>query len=154
MNSGPDALEVILPLILLDLLVQLENSSEVVDHRLTKTFTILQVVVANRSITIPILKCQTCQNTRRFLAKSVCYNIHFARVVLQDKVIILNVFDPSPLPQIKILLSEHVFQTLVAKENLESRAIQITSLYLEGEDYGCQLQVMSRVVFLTRLQLL
>src|SRR3954470_15545185 len=87
------------------------------------------------------------------LAQCIRYDVRLTRVVLQSEVVIRQIFHPSSLPHVQVLLSEDMSETLVIREDLELLPIKIVSRGLERMNNCCQLQVMSRIVLLMNLEL-
>jgi hypothetical protein len=66
------------------------------------------------------------------------------------QIIVLDQFQPSPLPHIKISLSENVLETLVIRIDITMGSHQVMSPNLQSMNYGSQLQIMGGVVLLMR----
>jgi hypothetical protein len=67
-------------------------------------------------------------------------------VVVDLWVIILDQFKPSSLTEVEVRLREDVLQTLVISEDVAFVPDQIMPPYFQGMNYGCQFQVVGRVV--------
>jgi hypothetical protein len=91
-------------------------------------------------------------NPERFLAEGVCYHVGLPGVVVDFEVIILDQFKPSSLMEVEVRLREDVLQTLVISEDVALVPDQIMPPYFQGVNYGCQFQVVGRVVLLVGLE--
>lgn len=59
--------------------------------------------------------------------QSVCNNISITRMVLNGHIIVLELLHPPLLSQIKIILSEHMFRTVMICKNFTLNTIDVMS---------------------------
>jgi hypothetical protein len=88
----------------------------------------------------------------RLATKSIYNHICPNWVVLDSEAIILYQFQSSSLPQVQLLLCEEVFETLMIYKNITRFFIKIMPPNLECKDHGCKLEIMGRIVPITRFQ--
>ena len=70
-------------------------------------------------------------------AQRISYYVSLSGVIMQSHIIILNELQPSPLPEIQLLLRENVLQTLVIRVHLTMISNEEMSPRLQGMHYGC-----------------
>ena len=70
-------------------------------------------------------------------AQRVGYYVSLSRVVMQSHIIIFDEFQPSPLPEIQLLLREDIFQTLVIRVHLTVVSDDKMSPCLQCMHYSC-----------------
>jgi hypothetical protein len=58
-------------------------------------------------------------------------------MVMHFQIIVLDEFQPSSLPHIKISLSEDIFETLVISVDITMSSHQVMSPNLESMNYDC-----------------
>ena len=78
----------------------------------------LQIQFAESFTKLGLIRLKNQTVAIRFPAQSVSNHIGLAWSILDTRIILLNQFDPSSLPEVKIRLSEDVLETLVISENL------------------------------------
>ena len=72
-----------------------------------------------------------------FTAQRVSYYVSLSGVIMQFHIIILDELQPSPLPEVQLLLRENILQTLVIRVHLAMVSNQKMSLSLQCMHYGC-----------------
>ena len=70
-------------------------------------------------------------------AQRICYYVSLPWVIMQSHIIVLNKLQPSPLPEIQLLLRENVLQTLVIRVHLTMVSDEKMSPRLQRMHYGC-----------------
>ena len=65
------------------------------------------------------------------------YYVSLSGVIMQSHIIILDELQPSPLPEIQLLLRENVLQTLVIRVHLTMVSDEKMSPCLQCMHYGC-----------------
>ena len=70
-------------------------------------------------------------------AQRIGYYVSLPWVIMQSHIIILNELQPSPLPEIQLLLRENVLQTLVIRVHLKMVSDEKMSPCLQRMHYGC-----------------
>ena len=70
-------------------------------------------------------------------AQRVCYYVSLSWMIMQPHIIILNELQPSPLPEIQLLLREDILQTLVIRVYLTMVSDEKMSPSLQCMHYGC-----------------
>src|SRR5262249_12754159 len=74
-------------------------------------------------------------------------------MIAHCKVVVLQELQPTPLPQVQVLLGKDILKALMISEHLELLAIQIVPPDLKGINNSCQLKIMGRIIELMVLQL-
>ena len=70
-------------------------------------------------------------------AQRISYYISLPWVIMQSHIIILNELQPSPLPEIQLLLREDILQTLVIRVHLTVVSDEKMSPRFQRMYYGC-----------------
>ena len=70
-------------------------------------------------------------------AQRIGYYVSLSGMIMQLHIIILNEFQPSPLPEIQLLLREDILQTLVIRVYLTMVSDEKMSPSLQRMHYGC-----------------
>ena len=74
-------------------------------------------------------------------------------MIVQSHIIILDEIQPSPLPEIQLLLRENVLQTLVIRVHLTMISDEKMSPCLQCMHYDCLLQIMGSIIQLMGFKL-
>ena len=69
-----------------------------------------------------------------------------ARSVRDGEIEVFDLFNPSPLFEVEIWLSEDVFETPVIGKDFSAITQQVLSPFLEGKHNFCKFKIMSRIV--------
>ena len=67
----------------------------------------------------------------------ISYKGSLSRVIMQLHIIIFDELQPSPLPEIQLLLREHILETLVIRVHLTVISDEKMSPRGQGMHYGC-----------------
>ena len=70
-------------------------------------------------------------------AQRVSYYVSLSWVIMQSHIIILDELQPSPLPEIQLLLREDVLQTLVIRVHLTMISDKKMSPCFQRMHYSC-----------------
>ena len=68
-----------------------------------------------------------------FATESIIHDISLAWSVRDGEIEVFDLFNPSPLSEVEIWLSEDVLETLVVRKDLSSITQQVLSPLLEGK---------------------
>jgi hypothetical protein len=72
-----------------------------------------------------------------FSTKSIGYYIGLSRVIVNFKIIILDQFNPSPLPHVQLLLRENILQALMVSVDLAAITHEVMPPCLQSKNYSC-----------------
>ena len=70
-------------------------------------------------------------------AQRIGYYVSLSGMIKQSHIIILDELQPSPLPEIQLLLREDILQTLVIRVHLTMVSDEKMSPCLQRMHYGC-----------------
>ena len=70
-------------------------------------------------------------------AQSVSNHIGLAWSIFNTRIVLLNHFDPSSLPEVEVGLSEDVLETLVISVDVTVSSHQVVSPYLKSMNHSC-----------------
>ena len=71
------------------------------------------------------------------VTQCICYYVSLSGMIMQLHIIILNEIQPSPLPEIQLLLHEDILQTLVIRVHLTMVSDEEMYPCLQRMHYGC-----------------
>src|SRR6185312_10730169 len=83
-----------------------------------------------------------------FPTKGIGHYVCLSRVVMNFQIIIFDQFQPSSLSQVKVWLGEDILQTFMVGKDFTLISNQIMPPNLKCVHYGCEFQIMGRVVLL------
>jgi hypothetical protein len=83
----------------------------------------------------------------------VCNHIRLSWVTMHFQLIVLDQFYPSSLPHIQIWLGKDILQTFLVCIDVNHIPEQIMSPRPQCHHHGCQLKIMSWIIFLVASQL-
>jgi hypothetical protein len=92
--------------------------------------------------------------TVSFVAQGIRNHIHFAGVIVNLKIIVLDQLQPSPLTHVQIGLSEKVLQALVVDEDMSHVPKKIMPPGTQDRNHSGQLKIMSGIVLFMQAQLM
>jgi hypothetical protein len=79
-------------------------------------------------------------------AKCIRNHIGFTRMIVYFKIIVLNQFQPTPLPHIKVSLSKDIFEALMVSVNVTLGAHKMMSPNFESVNNRCQFKIMGWIL--------
>ena len=78
----------------------------------------LQIKLAESFTKLGLIRLENQTVAICFSAQRVSNHISLAWSILDTRIVLLNHFDPSSFPEVEIVLSEDVLETLVISENV------------------------------------